>query len=47
MTRNRQLIRDTKRQPEDTFYADDAELQEADMETLREFADYEHEHDEG
>ena len=47
MRRDQATLREVKRQPEDTFYADDAELQEADMETLREFADYEHEHDEG
>jgi len=38
MTRDRKLLIEQKRSREpDTFYADDAELQEADQDTLREF----------
>ena len=37
MTRDRKALVAMKRQEPDTFYADDAELQEADQDTLREF----------
>ena len=37
MTRDRKALVALKRQEPDTFYADDAELQEADQDTLREF----------
>ena len=37
MTRDRKALAALKRQEVDTFYADDAELQEADQDTLREF----------
>ena len=39
MTRDRKLLIEQKRsrEPDPTFYADDAELQEADQDTLREF----------
>ena len=39
MTRDRKLLIEQKRsrEPDATFYADDAELQEADQDTLREF----------
>ena len=36
LTRDRKALVAMKRQEPDTFYADDAELQEADQDTLRE-----------